>query len=143
LGTRHLFIGTATLAEKQPRADLESVVCTPESGLPQGIYRNRAVPRDFVFGARALFVTSRGAQGDHHLESFVPMASKEKDLEVTGESDKPVHWRIGLLEGPESAPKDGKYRLTLPSVSAIRIEVVSGGKVLSRHVFEAWGWRPD
>lgn len=141
-GTLHVFIGTAALVDKQPRADLEYVVCTPESGESQGLYRNRAVPKEYAPGVRALIVTSKAGQGDHHLRNFIPLAPKEKDLEVTGESDKPVYWRIGILVGPETAPKDGKFRLKLPPVKAIPVEVVSGDKVLSRHYFDWDLWMP-
>lgn len=143
LGIRHVFIGTAALVDKQPRADLEYVVCTREDGKTQGVYRNRTVPQEYKAGVRALFVTSEGAKGDHHLQSFVTIGPRERDLEVTGESDKPVRWRIGFVVGPEVAPKDGKYRIVLPSIPDHHIEVFSSDKVLSRHRLWDGRWIQD
>lgn len=140
LGTLRTFIGTAAAVDKQPRADLEYFVCTPEEGQPQGIYRNRATTRDYAVGVRALFFASQGSGGDVHLRNVLPLAPKEKDLVLTGESEKPVHWMIGIISGPVVAPKDGKYRLTLPAVSGIPVEVYSDGKRLSRHGFDYGFW---
>lgn len=136
-----VFVGSAARVDKQPRADLEYVVCIADDGKRQGIYHNPKVNLGFKTGLRALLWTSEGPQGELLLRQFRPLEPKERDLELRGKSETPVRWRIGEVAGPEIAPKDGEYRICLPALPWIPVEVVAGDKVLSTHVLEKLAWR--
>jgi hypothetical protein len=133
-------IGELSLVDKQPRPDLTYYVGRVEGGKPLGIY---AHPKWFPVAGlmgRGLAWVSRDAKGDLVLRERHALDLKEKDLEVKGQSDGPVTWRCGLIVGPETPAKDGKFSIVLPAIPGYTLDVTSGDKILSRHTYENGSW---
>jgi hypothetical protein len=134
-----LLVGEAVLVDKQPRADVTYRVVKSEDGSTQGVYFDEK--RVSLVAGRVMLFAAEDAKGDLVVREQCVLAPKEKDLEVKGESDGPVHWRTWNLTGPAVAPKDGKYVLVLPAWPEYDFDVVAGEKVLARHRFKDGAWK--
>jgi hypothetical protein len=135
-----ILVGEASLVDKQPRAELTYFVCKGEDGKPQGVHVDRKRFPSVEIKGRALLFMARDGKGDVVVREWLALAPKEKDLEVKGESDRPVS-RRALLSGLDSSPKDGKFSLVLPAVPGWTFDVMLGDKILSRHCFADGAWK--
>jgi len=136
-----ILVGEAFLVDKQPRAGLTYSVVKGEDGKSQGLYFDPKRIGLFDVKGRVVIFAAEDGKGDLGVRERHALATKEKDFELKGESDKPVSWRAGLLFGPPSPSKDGKFSIVLPALPDWTIEVVSGDKVLSLHRFENGAWK--
>lgn len=136
-----ILVGEASLVDKQPRAGLTYFVVQGEEGKPQGLYFDPKRIDVFDVKGRLVVFAAEDGKGDLVVRERHVLAPKEKDLGLKGESDKPVSWRVGLLFGPDTPAKDGKFSIVLPALPGWIFEVVSGDKVLSLHRFEDGAWK--